>query len=220
MARPPTNKVRRWFASLNPAAFLSFTPSMAFQEFRGLCPPGRAPRAWSLWAKLSGVLMCATAGLVSCKANLAAPATTAPAVVPGAPIATPSELAAAPGATAAPATNATATSDESRDEECTEGCDSSEIDDEGGSSAQAATTARPVRSPLDGWSQSQIESELVAHPEKLGSMSIGNTNAGALFNGVQMPKGDRWEVVDPNHAWGTRETVDYLVHCLNEVEQR
>jgi len=164
--------------------------------------------------------MCATAGLVSCKANLAAPATTAPAVVPGAPIATPSELAAAPGATAAPATNATATSDESRDEECTEGCDSSEIDDEGGSSAQAATTARPVRSPLDGWSQSQIESELVAHPEKLGSMSIGNTNAGALFNGVQMPKGDRWEVVDPNHAWGTRETVDYLVHCLNEVEQR
>jgi murein endopeptidase len=73
---------------------------------------------------------------------------------------------------------------------------------------------------LDGWSGRQIEAELVAHPERLGSMSIGSTNSGALFNGVQMPGADGWRVVDPDHAWGTRETVDYLIHCLSEVEQR
>jgi penicillin-insensitive murein endopeptidase len=50
-------------------------------------------------------------------------------------------------------------------------------------------------------------------------MSIGYTNSGALFNAVQMPRGDGWELVDPDHAWGTRETVDFLVHCLGEIEQ-
>jgi hypothetical protein len=51
-------------------------------------------------------------------------------------------------------------------------------------------------------------------------MSIGCTNAGALYNGVQMPEGSAWEIVDPDHAWGTRETVDYLAHCLGKVVEQ
>jgi penicillin-insensitive murein endopeptidase len=115
---------------------------------------------------------------------------------------------------------ASASNGESADDECGEGCESAEIDDGAESSPATESSGRPSRHLLDGWTERQIEAELVAHPERLGSMSLGFTNGGALFNGVQMPRGDGWEVVDPNHAWGTRETVDYLTHCLNEVEQR
>jgi penicillin-insensitive murein endopeptidase len=62
-----------------------------------------------------------------------------------------------------------------------------------------------------------VEDELAQNPESLGSMSIGFTNAGALYNGVKMPEGSAWELVDPDHAWGTQETVDYLAHCLGKV---
>jgi penicillin-insensitive murein endopeptidase len=110
---------------------------------------------------------------------------------------------------------------ETADDECGgEGCESSEGDEGTESTGPTPLVSRPIRHPLDGLSQHQIEEELASHPERLGSMSIGYTNAGALLNGVQMPRGDGWELVDPDHAWGTRETVDFLVHSLNEVEQR
>ena len=32
-----------------------------------------------------------------------------------------------------------------------------------------------------------------------------------------MPTGDGWDLVDPGHAWGTRETVDNLSHCIDKV---
>jgi penicillin-insensitive murein endopeptidase len=77
-----------------------------------------------------------------------------------------------------------------------------------------------IKHPLDGWTKQQLDSALAKDPASLGSMSIGFTNAGALFNGVQMPTGDAWELVDPDHAWGTRETVDDLAHCLNKVGEQ
>lgn len=116
---------------------------------------------------------------------------------------------------------AASTTMETADDECTgENCEASEGDESAESSNAPSVNSRPIRHPLDGMSQSQIEDELANHPERLGSMSIGYTNGGALYNGVQMPRGDGWELVDPDHAWGTRETVDFLLHCLSEVEQR
>jgi penicillin-insensitive murein endopeptidase len=49
---------------------------------------------------------------------------------------------------------------------------------------------------------------------------VGAPSAGALVNGVQMPKGDHWQLIDPGRAWGTQETVDALVHCVDRVNQR
>src|SRR5690606_32222453 len=64
--------------------------------------------------------------------------------------------------------------------------------------------------PLEGLTEADIRDRLVNSPQSLGSMSVGNPNGGVLFNAVQLPEDPRWERVDPAHAWGTRETVDYI----------
>ena len=113
------------------------------------------------------------------------------------------------------ATAATA-STEVPDEEATAGQDKDEIDD-GAESGDSDARGQILRHPLDNWTKEQIEAALAKDPESLGSMSIGFAHSGALFNGVQMPPGDPWELVNAEHAWGTRETVDSLTHCLKRV---
>ncbi|HWO11993.1 MAG TPA: penicillin-insensitive murein endopeptidase, partial [Polyangiaceae bacterium] len=51
----------------------------------------------------------------------------------------------------------------------------------------------------------------------LGSLSIGNANRGALYNGVQMPESPHWRLVDPDRSWATRETVDALSLAVDSV---
>jgi murein endopeptidase len=94
--------------------------------------------------------------------------------------------------------------------------DPTEIDD-GAEESTPVVVGRPYQHPLDGWSRSKLEAALARDPASLGSMSIGSTNGGALFNGVQMPTNVGWELVDPDRAWGTLETVTYLSHCLQKV---
>ncbi|HMJ15545.1 MAG TPA: penicillin-insensitive murein endopeptidase [Polyangiaceae bacterium] len=75
--------------------------------------------------------------------------------------------------------------------------------------------------PLDDVSQREIEERLATDPSLLGSISMGAPSGGRLFNGVQMPADDRrWELVDPAHAWGTRETVDYLMLAIGKVHEQ
>ncbi|HKQ69854.1 MAG TPA: penicillin-insensitive murein endopeptidase [Polyangiaceae bacterium] len=121
------------------------------------------------------------------------------------------------GAAAALADAAPLATTETVDEETAESDDKDEIDD-GAESSAMPTEGRTYKHPLDGWTKAQIETELTKNATGLGSMSIGSTNGGALFNGVQMTTGQGWELVDADHAWGTRETVDFLAHCLNRVE--
>src|SRR5262249_10305516 len=71
--------------------------------------------------------------------------------------------------------------------------------------------------PLDGWSQDKLEQMLTSDAESFGPISLGRPNGGALFNGLAMPEGDGWELVDPSHAWGTQETIDGLAHCIDKV---
>ncbi len=54
----------------------------------------------------------------------------------------------------------------------------------------------------------------------LGPMSVGHPNSGLLVNPVQMPKSDRWVLMEPGVAWGTQETVDYLAAAINAVHAR
>lgn len=57
-------------------------------------------------------------------------------------------------------------------------------------------------------------------PESLGSISVGLTEAGRLINGVPMPRGEGWQVVDPVNAWGAQETIDFLVASIKAVREQ
>jgi len=74
--------------------------------------------------------------------------------------------------------------------------------------------------PLDDWPPEKLEKAVVEDLAALGPMSIGSPNAGILLNGVQMPPGDHYELVDPPHAWGTQETIDSLLRCIRKVNDQ
>ena len=157
------------------------------------------------------VAACAGLGVRAPAADpsAAGPAESRPAAEPGQP------TTAANGASPSPAPNPP--TDEVAIDET--GSDKDEIDD-GAETPGPPIQGQIYKHPLDGWNKGQIEAELVLNPAALGSMSIGFTNAGALYNGVQMPEGDAWEVVDPDHAWGTGETIDYLSRCIRRVAEQ
>lgn len=54
----------------------------------------------------------------------------------------------------------------------------------------------------------------------LGSMAVGFAHSGRLVNGVQFPKGDDWIVVSPEIAWGTQESIDFMVAAIKDVRAR
>lgn len=66
-------------------------------------------------------------------------------------------------------------------------------------------------------SDEELTRRWVEAPDSLGSISVGVTEAGRLINGVPMPRGEGWQVVDPTNAWGTRETIDFLVAAIRAV---
>jgi hypothetical protein len=74
--------------------------------------------------------------------------------------------------------------------------------------------------PFDGISDGALRDALRTNPESLGSVSIGSPNAGQLLNGVRPPISSTYHLVDPEHAWGTEETVNALCHSLDIVAQR
>jgi murein endopeptidase len=82
--------------------------------------------------------------------------------------------------------------------------------------AEAATAAEPGEHAERD--HHAAHSQLVAHPSE-PAMSLGKPNAGALINGVQMPEGPHWEIIDPRRAFATPETIDYLVAAIDAVER-
>lgn len=100
------------------------------------------------------------------------------------------------------------------DEETDEGDEN--LDDEFDAEPPPDATILPPH-PLAGVSDADLERRIHQDPASLGPMSIGKPNAGLLFNAVPMPNGDAWALVDPSHAWGTDETVDYLRTVIASV---
>lgn len=80
----------------------------------------------------------------------------------------------------------------------------------------AAPLAREV-SPAPELSPEQIEERLLAGT--LGCLSVGKPNSGALVNGVQLTPSDYFDLVDPNSAWGTDETLSYLEAAARKVHE-
>ncbi len=164
------------------------------------------------------LLMLAVAACAG-RSTLTAPAVTAPAhsaphaqsaPAPGAGTTGGNDAGSAPAKPAAdPPANDPAYSNESEDEP---------LDDSGGSGAAGylGHGTKPP-DPLAGMTTQEIDKTLLENPDRLGSISVGSCDAGALFNGVQMPPGEHWKRVDAAHEWGTRETVDDLIRCIEHV---
>ncbi|HEY3236510.1 MAG TPA: penicillin-insensitive murein endopeptidase, partial [Polyangiaceae bacterium] len=91
------------------------------------------------------------------------------------------------------------------------------IDDAGDSDTHYSLAGETRVHPLDGKTEADLEQMLSSHPDALGSMSIGSPSGGTLLNSVALDSANGIEVVDPAHAWGTQETVDFVKACVAVV---
>lgn len=99
--------------------------------------------------------------------------------------------------------------------ESTDDIEDQPVDDE-----EYVTALNPVAAhPLASWSAAEIQEALTGEPERLGPMSVGAPNGGALFNAIQLPEDPRWQRVDAAHAWGTQETVDAITRAVAKVHE-
>lgn len=66
-------------------------------------------------------------------------------------------------------------------------------------------------------SDEELERRFVGDAPSLGSISVGFADEGRMLNAVQMPRGDSWDVVVPEYAWGVQETIDAIVASASAV---
>lgn len=84
--------------------------------------------------------------------------------------------------------------------------------------------AEPEVDPAFSLALGKLSDEELTHllaesPDALGGLSIGTPNAGVLVGGQRAPDDPHWKLVDPAHAYGTRETLDFLKRALDHVHQ-
>jgi LysM repeat protein len=105
-----------------------------------------------------------------------------------------------------------------------EDADEEGADDEGENGEGESREAGPAIDPGIVYSTDITDQQLadlfVRDLAKLGSISVGFADEGRMINAVQMPKGDGWVVVQPDHAWGTQETIDGLIAAATGVHNR
>jgi penicillin-insensitive murein endopeptidase len=78
-------------------------------------------------------------------------------------------------------------------------------------------TVDPERTRVPALDDDAFAAAIQEDLDVIGSMSIGLANRGYLYNAVQMTDSPRWEVVEPKFAYGTRETVESLIHAIDAV---
>ncbi|MFO0760489.1 MAG: penicillin-insensitive murein endopeptidase [Byssovorax sp.] len=78
----------------------------------------------------------------------------------------------------------------------------------------------PPTAPTITYSEAELKHRFQDDRASLGSISVGRAHAGLLINGVQMPRSDRWVLLDPSRAYGTKETVEALAHCIDRVNEK
>ncbi|HMR80547.1 MAG TPA: penicillin-insensitive murein endopeptidase, partial [Polyangiaceae bacterium] len=89
---------------------------------------------------------------------------------------------------------------------------------DGDATTADATAGGPQQAhPLDDKSDAELQAALRQDPAALGSLSLGRPNAGRLLGGVAMPRVPGIQLVDPQHSWGTQETVDFLESAVASV---
>ena len=91
--------------------------------------------------------------------------------------------------------------------------------------APAEASGEGPAEPLAGqWASPDTAEALLVSaqvdPKALGPLSIGTPDAGLLLNPVPLVPGPFWTVRDPREAWGTEETIDFIVTAIEAVEAR
>lgn len=66
----------------------------------------------------------------------------------------------------------------------------------------------------------EVEQLVEQEVGSLGSLSLGFPNNGQLLGGVQLQESDLFELVAPDFAWGTTETIDFLTRAVEAVHAR
>lgn len=75
------------------------------------------------------------------------------------------------------------------------------------------------KTAFPGVTDEELERRFQADPQSLGSISIGAVGGGRLRNGVVMPGGENWTVVNPREAWATSETVEAMKLALTRLHE-
>jgi murein endopeptidase len=97
------------------------------------------------------------------------------------------------------------------------GFDSTEADETEGSEDSAGTPEVQYTAEL---SDEELERRWKEAPASLGSVSVGFVHSGRMVNAVRFPEGEDWNVVSPEKAWTTEETVHYLTQVIRELRGR
>jgi hypothetical protein len=95
--------------------------------------------------------------------------------------------------------------------------DSDEPDDEAEEPESQPVAGERRPHPLDGLSDAEVAQAVRTKLGSLGSMSVGNPNAGLLVNGKNAEKCELYAPIAPGTAWGTEETLTYLDAALRKV---
>lgn len=109
-----------------------------------------------------------------------------------------------------------------------DGMDEEEDDDDDGTPSADEGESHEVAAPgscaelryTSDLSDEQLQELWKGRPEGLGSISIGFVDEGRMVNAVKFPKGDNWVVVSPELAWGTEETVNFVIAAINKVREQ
>ena len=109
-------------------------------------------------------------------------------------------------------------------EEAADDDDDDDAADEEGEAEVEATIADALADAGIRYTCELTDEELtkrwIEAPESLGTISVGVTEAGRLVNGVSLPPGDAWQVIDANNAYGTQETIDFLIAAATSVKEQ
>jgi len=77
----------------------------------------------------------------------------------------------------------------------------------------------PLERRALGLSDDDLEKQVAENPSGLGSLSLGEPNRGRLLGGVPLQSSRLLEVVAPDFAFGTHETVFYLERAVARVHE-
>ncbi len=72
---------------------------------------------------------------------------------------------------------------------------------------------------LDDLSDGELLRRFDEQLDELGGLSIGTPNAGRLIGAQRMPGSEHVRLVDPAHAYGTKETISFLTRAILRVQQ-
>ena len=88
-----------------------------------------------------------------------------------------------------------------------------------GGPARAASPAPISQSALLALGEGEFQSRIETDPGCLGTLSIGTPSGGILLNGIAMPAGPGWDVVQPAESLGTAETVASIQTAIAKVNE-